>query len=256
MKSLTIRPVVEGKGRSFQAEGLAWVKSSRLNPHNSEDIRPIWLMYGATEESSRAFTANLRLGRCAEFDDGKKGIVLLKSSKYVFRHQRCSAGVITTAFIPQFFQLDPGMVDPLLISFCILPTAAWLEKRRSYFTPDLYAYAEFVLSLYRSENSEVRDKVVHLSPLLAAYLDRRTRCPLVADPKFHIQLLAACASANLLSFSRDNYLSEYEEAGTESVGLLPGLAFHSTHLVFEKLLAEQTQLYYEIQRGLGLAKTG
>jgi hypothetical protein len=106
--------------------------------------------------------------------------------------------------------------------------------------------------------------LVEVSQLFAVYLDRRTRAPLLADPRFYMQLLLACLSegAASLSCAKESYgwrererqafgchpALRFNEAGTTSVGFLPGVAFRAKHADFEKLLAEQVSLFFKLTR--------
>ena len=89
------------------------------------------------------------------------------------------------------------------------------------------------------------ESLIRLAPLFAAYLDRRTRCPLVSDPRFHLQLLAACATRGYARLSFDSESKQYyKEYGIEDVGLVPGMAFLSSHESMNELLAEETRAFF------------
>lgn len=256
----------EGKGRSFEALALSWVTADRLweGGFTSDNIRPIWLMFTASDEQIRAFSANLITGRKADIYGLSETVStwsrrkperleLLKSSGYQLTAQKLGNGsTIMTAFLPDLFRLDPGMVDPEGINFCILPSKEWLGRQ----TVDSITPVRHMLQLDPKCDLEIILSLVTLSYLFAAYLDRRTRCPLINDPRFYLQLLCACLEVGLATLSGAKPYSnstwgrhsmfKFEEYNTEAVGLLPGLAFKASHADLEKVLSDQTALYFEL----------
>lgn len=282
MRYLRIEPQAGRKGRTFSANLLGFVTADQLwegGRTSTDVIRPVWLCFAASEGEVRPFTANLRLGRKALLTavaepsawrgrsrEGRQ-IELLRSGEYEFLTQRHPEGVIVTAYMPEVFLLDPGMVDPAGVNFAILPSLEWrvqqdldvagavrhLRKigylatkpeKTSYYDPPTNPTAEQAASL------------VPLAPLFAAYLDRRTRAPLIKDLRFHMQLLIAALRTPLASLSVDgaSYSSRskefgqhtrlgFWEDGTEALGLLPGMAMNASHLQVEQLLAEEVSVY-------------
>jgi len=100
---------------------------------------------------------------------------------------------------------------------------------------------------------ERRDGALGLAPLVIAYLERRTRCPLVPDPRFYVQVLAHALDQGLASFgstSKGYYSRAWGESsalveeGTEDIGLAPGVVWSSSHETLETFLAEQVKTYF------------
>lgn len=259
MYELTIEPAKEGKGRSFSATLLSFVTADNLwsgGQTSTDVVRPVWMLLGGSDNELRPFVANLRTGRKAEYKAGysrrsKEKFEVLKSSRFCAAWNRTPVGSTCLLYEPDLFRLDPGMVDPKGASFCLLPEDSWInhvsveDKAR-----------EFAASLAIPE--EKREELLALAPIFIAYLDRRTRCPLIPDQRFYIQVLAAALSQGYASLSKDKgytYYSErnwgvhsrmgFLEVETSTVGLKPGLAFDANHASLEGFLAEQVQLYFE-----------
>lgn len=240
------------KGRSFRATLLAYVRAFEFGTDN---IRPAYMTLATSAAEAAPFLANLRKGRKAEVANGGKGdrFELLKSAGYAFALQKHPEGTAITAYLPGLFALDPGMVDPTGVRFVVLPSRQWAAAH----PVDAKAVAHA-----RRACPDVEGDFAALAPtatLFAAYLDRRTRCPLIADQGFYLQILVAALTQGLASLStRDRYGGRdrpwgqhgfLEEHDTEAVGLLPGVACRATHGALEAFLAEQVGIYYGAKRG-------
>lgn len=264
MKDVRILPAVEGKGRSFNATMLASVEADLLWPGgltSNDNIRPVWAMFAGSDQELRAFVANLQMGRKATFARtgyrrGKEErLEFLKSAGYQTIWQREEEGSIVTVFLPELFQMDPGMVDPIGIKFVLLPTREWHSRQVVDVIP-LTRHAA------RCGYEFTPEEVAELGPiafLFSSYVDRRTRCPLVADGRFYLQLMLACLKHELASFAgpADYYhqrdlafgvhpRKQYFESHTQSVGLLPGIALHADHETFEGLLAREVASFFKL----------
>lgn len=255
MRELVIQPLKEGKGRSFQATLLAYVIADSLwagGSANTEAIRPVWMMVGGTENELRPFIANLQLGRKAEAFGKSKNpdrFEILKSAGFQTTWQRTEVGSAVTLFAPDLFRVDPGMVDPKGVEFCILPDK--LLVKGIHVEPEARRYVD---TLGVPEN--YRDHILRMCPLFIGYLDRRTRCPLVRDQRFYAQVLTSALTQGLATWSADrsHYYGRDEwgkhgslrfvENDTDDVGLAPGIAFRSSHERLEQFLAEQVRLYF------------
>jgi len=263
MREVFIEPKAEGKGRTFRAVLLATVVADPLWSGGNTDtpnLRPVWAMFGGSDNELRAFMANLTSGKKALFSNNhhyrrkEDCLEILKSAKYQVTWQREPEGSLTTIFLPDLFQIDPGMVDPKGIQFILLPTQEWYTSQNIETQPLIKHIAQCRFKL-------TPQQVIEWAPLaylFAAYLDRRTRCPLVADGKFYMQLMLSCLNNGLASFSTDSHAyyreeqfgvhpsSHYHETDTIEVGLVPGLAFNSDHSTFESLLAKEVSTYFDI----------
>lgn len=241
MKDLVIEPQKEGKGRSFRATLVSYVESIAVAPRGNDAIRPVFLALAGTDNELRPFVANLRTGKKAECGyKGREKYEVLKSSGYQCTWQRTPKGSLVTLFAPDLFALDPGMVDPKGVSFILLPARSWLRPS-SVEVPD-----------YVPEDRA--DDVRALAPLFIAYLDRRTRCPLIPDPKFYAQVLASALNEGLASWSCDSrsrwqrlwgeHDAGFEEYDTADVGLAPGVSFRADHATLEEFLAAEVRSYF------------
>ena len=267
MREMEILPANEGKGRTFRALCLASIEADSLwggGSTSTDDARPVWVMFAGAENEVRPFMANLTLGRkarlCKMNQRREERMELLKSAKYHVTYQREAEGTIATAFLPDLFRLDPGMVDPAGVAFILLPSKEWVQDQKIE-TGSIVVHA--VKCGYEMDAQEL-SVMVPLAYLFAAYLDRRTRCPLLADPRFYLQLLLACLTEGLASWQTDRGYTPYynrnevfgrhthmrfHEISTEDVGLLPGIAFKASHERVEEVLAEQVDIFFKVTGG-------
>lgn len=281
MLYLRIEPQKEGKGRTFMANLIAYVTADTLWEQSAGDgSRPVWLSYAASEGEVRPFTANLRMGKKAEI--GAKETVswrrkkepyleLLKSVGYEFTTQRFVEGTVMTAFLPELFRLDPGMVDPQGAKFIVLPPQEWLDNQNVDVDTIVshcrsLGYIDTGLLPNGKKRPDYEDptwpsealvrQLAPMAPLFVSYLDRRTRAPLIQDARFHTQLLIAALKNGVASLSvEDSYRSArgfgrhakfcFMEKHTKSAGLAPGVAFSATHDKIEALLAEEVSVYFK-----------
>jgi len=262
----------KGKGRVFRAGLLGYMEAPALWPQSSDNERPVWMAYAATETQAKPFTANLQTGRKAKVPRANPGSLsegttfeLLRSAGYVFAPQRFEGLSAVTVYLPEFFVLDPGMVDPEGIKFIAAPSKEWCAQRLSRI-PDPKACVAHVLKVRSKPKGKGKTQsegptpeqlldLLPLASLFAAYLDRRTRAPLIPDPRFHLQLLAACADAELGSFPeyRESHWSDrawgtsggFKAKGLDTAGLQTPVAFRAKHDTFQKLLAGEVSRYFQ-----------
>jgi hypothetical protein len=239
VKELTIEPKTEGKGRSFRALMVSYVEARDFMSRGNDAARPILMVLAGTDNELRPFVANLRTGKKAEGGyRGRDKYEVLKSSGFQVAWQRTPKGCVATIFAPDVFALDPGMVDPAGVKFCLLPAKRWLVPS----TVDVPACVP----------DDRIDDVRQLAPLFIAYLDRRTRCPLIPDPRFYAQVLGNALDEGLAEFGGNGrqwnrgwaQSSTFETYELEAAGFGPALWFHSTHDRLEKFLAEQVAIYF------------
>ena len=275
-RGITIAPKEEGKGRSFRAMCLTMVQADCLSPiaPNADVVRPVLAVFAAGDAELRPFVTNLQLGRKAEFDGGgrrdKVRVEFLRSGGYQVFTQRETEGAIATVCIPDLFRVDPGMVDPEAIRFITFPRASWLTQE-----PEDRAEANELRDTYRmmarhaasvgfDHRTEARlMELAPLSYLFAAFLDRRTRCPILADGRFYLHLMLACLRDGLAGFARDKrgtgsayyhdkrpfgLAAEFDsfvvEGGAEA-GFGGAIAFKAKHEEFETLLAAETTVFVQ-----------
>ncbi len=265
MRDVIIAPQVEGKGRSFSAIMLACVEADGLwtAGRTATDVtRPVWAMFAGSDAELRTFAANLQTGRKAQF--GKDGgfhskrdekIEFLKSAGYQYTWQRETEGSLLTAFLPDLFRLDPGMVDPTGATFVCLPTAEWLAAQKLDTRP-LVAHVKRLGEIPLSD--EQLTDMCPLAFLFCAYLDRRTRCPLLSDGRFYLQLLIACLNEGLASFPlesaywgdrtfgvREHFRFRVEHASDVGIIGRP-VAFQAKHEEIERVMSEQVAFFFKL----------
>lgn len=263
MRNVWIEPKTEGKGRTFRAVMLASVEADLLwrgGASGSDNIRPVWAMFAGSDQELRAFVANLTSGRavlCEKrygyYRHGKEDrMEFLKSAGYQTFWQREEEGAIATVYLPDLFKMDPGMVDPSGIGFILLPTQEWHTQQGLPTTP----LARHLKRCGYQLGPEWAAEWGTTAHLFAAYLERRTRCPLVADGRFYIQLMVACLKHGLASFAPMDSFScgrdfgvhrehDYHETDTQLVGFRQGMMFRSNHEKFETVLAREVEIFFK-----------
>ena len=183
------------KGRIFEAHLLGLLVADRLWDAGSpsRDVhRPVLLTYMGTEQMMRSFTANLRSGRKAEVHGGgagwKEKIEIPKRSHRFVQRRLGDGLVIATVYRPELVELE----QPFLgedIRFIFAPSSAWVGER----------------AVEVDVPAEDKREVVCAS-LFAAFLDRRTDLPILADPRFHLQIYRAAREEEWFSdVSEDEY---------------------------------------------------
>jgi len=268
MRAISIAPT-DGKGRTFSAACLATVEASGIwAVDRTDDTRPLWAMFAGSDAELRAFAANLQMGKKAMFGSGsnrsKRGdrLELLRSAGYAFAWQRDAERdvSIVSAYVPDFFRVDPGMVDPSGAHFVCLPTQAWMDAQ-TFDRRELVAIVQHAEKLNSGRSVEELIALVPMAFLFAVYLDRRTRAPLLADGRFYLQLLLAALADGLASWPTDgsyHYTHRDSDWGinkalgfccidTATVGLARGLAFSASHEAVEAFLAREVATFFALQ---------
>lgn len=262
---MIIAPETEGKGRSFTAFLVATVTADHLweGGMTSTDVeRPVWALVASSEAEIRPFMANLRMGKKAIFGNGERSyrrgkgekIEFLKSAKYSVFQQRTPYGVAQTLYLHDLFTLDPGMVDPEGLKFVMMVPA-----EEAVAAPwDRQAAIAHVAKVNKLDLEAVQGppaKVVDLAPYFAAFVDRRTRQPLVCDTRFYFQLMVACLEKGLASLpsagtshwgSREwgANMTSFQVDGLGGLGYATPLAFKASHEDFEAIMAEEATKFF------------
>ena len=236
--TLTIAPAKGRKGRTFRAHLFNYLTANSLWDCGAVDKarRPVYLAYAATDQEARAFTANLRTGRRAivrNVHGGTDGTIeVLKTSGHRFVFERRSGTTIVPAFLPELFELDPGLLGER-VSFVWAPPTWWVEREVA--SPALAPFPE----------AERRELV--LAGHFAAFLDRRTPLPILSDPVFHRRLYRAARAQPWFvepdgSPRNRGRLFVYPD---ELVGLELAALVDVDHAAFEDFLRRETTTYYE-----------
>lgn len=251
------------KGRAFTSHCVAAIIADSIFAESGDAdkaIRPVWAMFAGSEAETRPFIANLRLGRKAEPANSSRVSAneryeFLKSIGYSVAIQREVEGTITTLYHPELFRLDPGMVDPEGIRFILLVPEDWAAVQDVEPSPAIHHALKLGIKFDKVDLTTL----VPAAYLFTAYLDRRTRCPLLADGRFSMQILLAALDQGLASFPGDGlrYARNSGEWGynpkhgfraerLERAGIQHAISFGATHEVFEAFLAEQVTRFFEL----------
>lgn len=261
MRTITIETGEGGKGRSFSAELLGYATADALWEGGETDtnaVRPVYMTLALSEQEAGPFLANLRGGRVAKVgrDRSAKRFELLRSAGYAFAIQRHPEGVLATAYLPELFRIDPGLVDPAGARFVVLPSSAWCATETTGL--EVGAAVEHVraLELVKAAGATLERSggepaaLVPTSALFAAYLDRRVRAPLIPDLRFYLQVLLAALAARLATMGDGNCRPHlgFATEHLDELGFAPGVAFSASHEQVEALLAAEVARFYERAR--------
>ncbi len=228
------------KSRRFSATLLTYLTADRLWPlgQAGQAMRPVWITYAASHEMSRAFTANLRGGRKANFGRGSSKVLELpRSAPHRWLSERAGGGAtVTTAYLPELFELDPG--DPAgRIAFVFMPPRHWLERQAETLEPE-----------FRDDATDIAR-----AALFAAFLDRRSPLPLVHDLRFQLQLYRAALEAAWTQAPRvtRHASGDLLAASPDACGFDEPRLVDVSHADFEAFLKTQTARYFhkEIAHG-------
>ena len=247
MERLRIAPKEEGNGRVFMAHLLGWATADGLWSAGGTTTRPVWMMVAGSDAEMRPFVANLQAGNKAELADnyggarrGSQRFEILRKAGYATSWQRSSYGSVATLYLADLFRIDPGMVDPTGIRFVVLPERRWLSPARLVSEP---AGFKKLQDSYAFTSDVTWADIVRTAPLFVAYLDRRTRCPILPDPEFHVRLFWAAIESKMAVLSSRNNRLDFQMELAVDVGLGTGFAFGAKHEDLEALLANETTLF-------------
>lgn len=188
------------KSRTFKARLLGYLTADSLWEFgaNGSALRPVWLAYFNTVGESKPFTANLRAGRAARIEEGQ-AIQLPKSSGHRWTTQVVPGGLVTVAYLPELFHLEPPVPFADDARFVMAPSRSWVDRQAELLEPDFGA--------------DARDAA--RAALFGAYLDRRTPLPLLRDLAFHLQLYRVAVEEPWITEAAD----QVEELGLTACGL-------------------------------------
>jgi hypothetical protein len=227
----------EAKTRTFSVQLLGFLTADSFwEPGgNGSTLRPVWIAYAGTERESNPFTANFRFGRKAGTTN--EALEIPKRAPHRWTFQKVPGGIVTVAYIPSLFHLDPLALGDDPLRFLFAPPRWWITEQAQTLAADFGVEAEDAAR----------------AALFCAYLDRRTPLPLVHDLRFHLQVYRAALAAGWLhELSRSRGGREVLVGrGAEASGLDAPVACSVGQSALADFLIEQTQLYHqeEIRRG-------
>jgi hypothetical protein len=249
------------KGHAFTFELAAYIEAKTiLGRGASETIRPVFMVAAMSEAKASAVRANLIMGRRFGVlnNHNKWGtrFEMMRSQPYVWEAQRAEGGYLLTAYVAQPFLPDPGFVDHDRLTFVMLPQLSWVARMAEKLGPiamgKACAYVSKVLPPKRRyDDVDVEpESVVAMAPLFAAYLDRRTRVPLVPDLRFQLQMLVHMLRIRAAVRPDDTSRSELRSQGLEPLGFGEPVMVDTTHKVFEEFAAEESARFLKATGGV------
>ncbi len=187
------------KTRDFSVRCLGILAGSE---RPSGYVVPLWMAFCETRLALEPFVANLRSGWIAK--SGRFDYVFPKAAGFrwsireIARDSDSNAAALAPAAIaiayrPAFFDLEPrheisDAAAASIIQFVLAPPSAWIEREAL-----ALATREPKLGTDPSTAKEAV-RAAHF----AAYLDRRTPLPLLADLRFHLALFRAARERRLI----------------------------------------------------------
>jgi len=230
------------KTRIFSTRLLGYLTADALwnVPRSGDLLRPVWLAYLGTDREAHPFTANLRAG--ARATAGREVVQLPKRAPHLWSTQKVPGGIVTVAYLPELFHLDPASPFDEQVRFVLAPPRGWIEEQAALLAPEL--------------NDAAADAA--RAALFCAFLDRRTPLPLVHDLRFHLQLYRAALDAGWTHRPPDSPYGRgvLRARGTEIAGLDEPLACCVDQETLRAFLIEQTDLYHRGLRGAGARGRG
>jgi hypothetical protein len=224
------------KTRIFQTRLLGYLTADALwDSSRSDVLRPVWLAYLGTERETHPFTANLRAG--AKAAAGAATVQFPKRAPLRWTAQKVPGGIVTVAYLPELFHLEPALPFAEKVRFVLAPPRWWVEEQAARLAPE-----------FGEDASDVAR-----AALFCAFLDRRTPLPLVHDLRFHLQLYRAALATDWIhpftGAPRRHVI--LHARGTEACGLDAPIACRVDQETLSAFLVEQTALYHqaEIHRG-------
>ena len=158
------------KGRAFSVHLLAHLVAER-GPN--QERRPSWIALFGSEPETRAVVANLRAGKNARADGDTFQIP--KRLPLRWTPQSVPGGIVTVAYLPALFHLEPAGPPSDSVQFVFAPPLWWIEA---------------LAAELRSEFGDDAPDAARAA-LFAAYLDRRSPLPLLHHLRFHLALFRA-----------------------------------------------------------------
>jgi hypothetical protein len=301
------------KTRQFRAQYLAHIVANDWwsgGQAITETTRPVWLMLASTERAIRPVIANLQTGHRAMlrryhdslgYDTAPVAhLELLKSAGYRMLWQRLVGGpdgplAVVTAYLPELFVLDPGLIDPAGVQFVALTPQWWAQQQLAQLRADTPAWVDLqthmaalarmgslVPSNQFASGEEVLDHVAQAVHCVT-FIERRTTRPLPPTTAFALQLFLAGLQRGILTvaaptepgqrassrpttdpadptdrwaWARHPEIGAFAECQTATVGLAPPVACRCTHDTLDAFLAGEVERYFAAQAHMGQGNNG
>lgn len=216
------------KTRTFSVRLLGFILADSLWESGSGDeMRPAWIAYLGTDAESQAFTSNFRGSRQAK--TSRYRFQILKKAPYRWSTRKVPGGVVTTAYLPDLFHLDPTDPAAEKVRFVFAPPRWWVERQ-----------SQALEAEFGTEADEAAR-----AALFAAYLDRRTPLPVLGELRFHLELYRAALEAEWVYPSKESSRAPgplFTE-GAELAGFDPVLAISADQDTLTDFLVEQTSRF-------------
>lgn len=241
-----------GKGRSFEFEVLGYVDCQRLHPVSGNVRRPFFAVLAMSDAVVSPVRANILTGRqfgeTQTYSRTRKGqwFEFLKSHRWAWEPQKVAEGTLVTIYRPDLMLPDPGFVDPDTITFGAVIDHGWLAASAAHepLTPEMRQGLDVIREKATNDlghSPSTFDAMVQHAPLLCAYLDRRTRVPLVPDRVFQVLLCSKLVRHHALV-----ELSGYR-ANIENIGMAAAYSLVCKQSDFEALAADVLRTYYKVK---------
>lgn len=280
MRQLTIEApdsIKKKKTRRFSAILLGYITADLMwegGSAKTDDDRPIYLAVAGPPTTLNPFLANLRSGRKAVIDNKnysrtQERIQCLKSAGYETTTTTVGRDSVATLMLPELFAVDPGMIDPHVCRFLSIPPAWWTSEQFHSLLSDqnmvnaIIAHArslglmsdgrDRLLPIPRQQSAEEILRLIPLATHFALCLDRRTRRPIITDPRFFLQLFVSALHHGLASvpgwsgypaWGHQEWAKGFKMVGTNEMGFSAGVMFTAQHQGgVDAFLSKNVQMY-------------
>lgn len=266
MQRITIEvphTIKKNKTRRFSASLLGYITADLLwegGKAKTDDHRPVYLAVAGPPTTLNPFLANLKSGRKAILDidsygRGKEKIHCLKSTSYETTMTAIGSDAVATMLLPEVFAVEPGMIDPDVCQFLSVPPQWWVDEQLAALTQDREMVSSILshaaalglmsdgqqrpIPIPRPQTDEEILSLVPLATHFALCLDRRTRLPIIIDPRFFLQLYVSALDIGFSSvpgntgygkfWGKQAWADGFKMVGTEALGFAPGVMFTASH---------------------------
>lgn len=260
------------KGRSFRGVVLAYATATGLWSSGStgDVVRPVFTVLGAADEEARPLLENLRAGERAtlkgeEVYSSRSQLELLRSANYAFHLQRTGEGTLITAYLPELFEFQPGLLDPDGVRFVVVPARQDVDA-----IPVSVEETRVVVRHLEvlEETAEASRELCAMAALWAAYFDQRSELPIPPELSFRVQLYLAALQEGIASTTLplrgsgdgDVHAGQHAALGfrlyvSRGFPLVPGVATKATHEELGVFFAEQIERYEQARKAAPRGRT-
>ncbi len=266
--------VTLGEHKTFSAQLVSFVLANNAWEYGSADsYRPVLAVFAGGLQEIRSLGANILLNGkmrvSGPWAHDSKGYPMefMRSTQYTHLLSTQGNTALLTVYQPALYDIEPvgaaANPDNEDLRFCVLPGADRLNSEAATFDN-----RTVIEHLHRAGYDKVPATMLYtfaaLSALVCARISARLEMPIIHDPRFYAQVVAAYLHYGLASLSgeysrystyhRDsawgvNYSTRYYEFGVAAAGYAPGVCVVTTKEEAGKVIASEIARFEKLMRG-------